>query len=154
MKSNVGIWLDHRKAFIVRERDGVEETHALVSDVEKHVRFSGGRPEDQMEHRFTNHLNEYYAKVISLLQDADAVLILGPGEAKGELQKRLSLDPSGPRVVDVETVDKMTDQQITAKVREHFRVPGGEVLRRNAGTGSAGAEKPYRQKEEKEHERQ
>jgi len=39
MKSNVGIWLDHRKAFIVRERDGVEETHALVSDVEKHVRF-------------------------------------------------------------------------------------------------------------------
>jgi hypothetical protein len=149
MKSNVGVWLDHRKAFIVRERDGVEETHELVSDVEKHVRYSGGRPEDQMEHRFTNHLNEYYASVISHLQDADAILILGPGEAKGELHKRLSLDPSGPRIVSVETVDKMTDQQITAKVRDHFRVPGGDVQHRNAG-----ADKPYKQKEEKEHERQ
>ncbi len=141
MKSNVGIWLDHRKAFIVRERDGVEETHALVSGVEKHVRFSGGRPEDQTEHRFTNHLNEYYANVITYLQDADAILILGPGEAKVELHKRLGLDPSAPRVVAVETVDKMTDQQITAKVRDHFRSPGGDMSPANAGSVADGVHK-------------
>jgi len=108
-----------------------------------------------MEHRFTNHLNEYYAKVISLLQDADAVLILGPGEAKGELQNASALIRRVRGSSDVETVDKMTDQQITAKVREHFRVPGGRgatqetparVLQgRKNRTGKRGGEEHERQ---------
>jgi hypothetical protein len=60
MRSGVGVWLDHRKAFIVRILDGAVETHSLVSGVERHVRYSGGSPEDQVEHRFTNQLNLYY----------------------------------------------------------------------------------------------
>lgn len=137
MKSNVGVWLDHMCAFIVCMRDGGEETHSLVSDVEKHVRYSGGRPEDQVENRFTNHLNEYYAKVISFLKDADAVLLFGPGEAAGELQIRLSVEPSAPRIVVVETVDKMTDQQITAKIRDHFRALEANGPVRNSGDTTA-----------------
>jgi hypothetical protein len=124
---NVGVWLDHRKAFIVRLNGGGEETHSIVSDVERHVRYSGGKPEDQQENRFTNHLNEYYAKVISFLHGANAILILGPGEAKSELEKRLSAEPSGTRIIGLETVDKMTDHQITAKVRDHFSRPDGDV---------------------------
>jgi stalled ribosome rescue protein Dom34 len=120
MKSNVGVWIDHKKAVIVRIHDGVEEMHSLDSDMEQHVRYSGGKPEDQQEHRFTNHLKEYYAKVIALLHDADSILILGPGEAKGELQTRLGAESSGAHIVGVETVDKMTDHQIAAKVRQHF----------------------------------
>jgi hypothetical protein len=123
VKSNVGVWIDHRKAFIVRLHDDAEETHSIVSDVGKHVRYSGGKPEDQIDNRFTNQLNEYYAKVISFLGDAGAVLILGPGEAKGELSKRLSVEPSGPRIDSIETADKMTDNQITARVRDHFLAP-------------------------------
>jgi hypothetical protein len=47
-------------------------------------------------------------------------LIFGPGEAKGELTKRLErIDLSG-RIVSVETVDKMTERQIAAKVRRYF----------------------------------
>ena len=127
MKRNVGVWIDHRKAVIVCITDGVEEIHSIVSDMEKHVRHSGGGPEDQQDHRFANHLKEYYAKVISFLHDADSILILGPGEAKGEFEKRLSAEPFGARIVGMETVDKLTDHQITAKVREHFLNSAEEI---------------------------
>jgi hypothetical protein len=48
------------------------------------------------------------------------MLIFGPGEAKGELKKRLESNNLGGRIVGIETVDKMTDRQIAAKVRQYF----------------------------------
>jgi hypothetical protein len=127
MKRNVGVWIDHRKAVIVRLTDDAEEIHAIESDMEKHVRYAGGRPEDQQVHRFTNHLNEYYAKVIAALHDADSILILGPGEAKGEFEKRLRAGPFGARIVGIETLDKMPYDKIAAKVREHFLISTEEL---------------------------
>jgi stalled ribosome rescue protein Dom34 len=120
MTKNVGVWIDHKKAVIVSIIDGVEEIHSIVSEMEKHVRHSGGEAEDQQEHRFSNHLREYYAKVISFIHNADAILILGPGEAKGEFEKRLRAESFGERVIGVETEDKMTDHQIVATIRDHF----------------------------------
>jgi hypothetical protein len=127
MKRNAGVWIDHKKAVIVHMTDDVEEIHSIVSDMEKHVRYSGGEPEDQQEHRFTNHLKEYYAIVISFLHDADSILILGPGEAKVEFKTRLESEALGGRVVGIETVDKMTDRQIAARVREHFLNSADEI---------------------------
>jgi hypothetical protein len=48
-------------------------------------------------------------------------LIFGPGEAKGELKTRLESHKLGGRIVAVETVDNMTDNQIAAKVRDYFQ---------------------------------
>jgi len=49
----------------------------------------------------------------------------GPGEAKGELEKRLKKNALGKRIVGVETIDKMTDRQIAAKVRQYFQKNSG-----------------------------
>ncbi len=122
MSNNVGVWIDHKKAVVVRITDGVEVVHSIASGMEKHVRFSGGKPEDQQGHRFSNHLKEYYDRVISFLHHADSILILGPGEAKGEFEKRLDTESFGSQIVGIETEDKMTDHQIAAKVREHFLI--------------------------------
>jgi radical SAM superfamily enzyme YgiQ (UPF0313 family) len=43
-----------------------------------------------------------------------------PGEAKGELKKRIESKRLHGRIVGVETVDEMTDPQIAVKVRNHF----------------------------------
>jgi len=124
MKTNVGIWIDHRKAVVVRLRDEDEEILELVSHMEKHVRYSGGAAEssgeDQRDMRFTGHLNTYYDKVVSFIRNADSILILGPGEAKVELKTRLENEALGGRITGIETVDKMTDRQIAARVRQHF----------------------------------
>ena len=68
----------------------------------------------------TEHLNRYYDEVILSLRNAEVILILGLGEAKGELKKRLEKNQVKGREIELETVDKLTDRQIVAKVRERF----------------------------------
>jgi hypothetical protein len=77
--------------------------------------------QDKGERRFAGHLGGYYDTVISCIRDAESLLICGPGEAKGELRKRLEREEHRGRIVGIETVDKMTDRQIAAKVRRRFR---------------------------------
>jgi hypothetical protein len=125
MNRQVGIWIDHREAFVVFIGAG-EETEAIESGMEKHVRFSGGSSaedgsaDDQRDRQFAAHLEKYYDEVISHILDADSILIFGPGEAKGELEKRLVTKGLGEHIVGVETTDKMTEPQIAAKVRQHY----------------------------------
>ena len=133
MKREVGLWLDHRKAVIVIVTDEGEETKIIESNMEKHVRYSGAsHPKDQTEshndsaedtrdRRFDDHLSTFYDEVIACLSDVDAILILGPGEAKVELQKRLEAQEPRGRIVAIEAADKMSDGQIAAQVRQHFR---------------------------------
>jgi hypothetical protein len=46
-----------------------------------------------------------------------------PGEAKLQLKERLSHSKSrSERVVEIETTDKLTDPQIVAKVKDHYRI--------------------------------
>ena len=76
--------------------------------------------QDSRPRRVTGYLNIYYDAVIASIRDAESILIFGPGEAKGELKRRLERDNLGGRIVEIETVDKMTDRQIAAKVRQRF----------------------------------
>jgi len=124
VKQQVGLWIDHRESVIVIVTDEREETKRITSNMEKHVRFSGGAQqvtaEDMRDRRFTGHLNKYYDEVILCLRDAESILIFGPGEAKVELEKRLESEGLEGRIVGIEAVDKMTDRQIAAKVRQRF----------------------------------
>src|SRR5271157_5312494 len=132
MKTKVGLWIDHRKATVVTVTDKGEEIGLIISRVEKQPRRSGDSPlkgsyephhvqaQDSRQRALTGHLNIYYDAVIASIRDAESILIFGPGEAKGELKKRLERINLGARVVSVETVDKMTDRQIATKVRRHF----------------------------------
>jgi len=128
----VGVWIDHRKAIVVTISSKGEELQVIESDVEKQLRRSGdsplkGRhdplslpPEDRRTRAYTGHLDIYYKEVIKHLRDAESILIFGPGAAKGELKKHLEQSNLGECIVGIETADKMTDNQVTAKVRQHF----------------------------------
>jgi hypothetical protein len=136
MKTKVGLWIDHRKALIVVITEKGEEIKLVISRVEKQPgRHEGIRSttsyesllvpaDDSSQRKFTGHLNVYYDAVIACVRDAESILIFGPGEAKGELKKRLERDKLGGRIVGIETIDKMTDRQITAKVRKYFKEKG------------------------------
>ncbi|MDP2035833.1 MAG: hypothetical protein Q8L04_00500 [Ignavibacteria bacterium] len=124
MKSAVGLWIDHRKAVVVRIIDKLEEIKVITSNVDKHIRFSGEAQkqaeEDQQDRRFRNQLNQFYDGVISFLRDAESILIIGPGKAKLEFKKRLETETQTGRIVGLETVDKMTDNQIVARGKGYF----------------------------------
>ena len=131
LKAEAGLWIDHREAVIVVLSKTGEETKRIQSNAETQLRRSGepstGRFEyqtvpadDSQQREYTGHLARYYDEIISCLRDAGAVLIFGPGEAKGELKKRFEKDKTGAQTVTMETTDKMTELQIVAHVRHHF----------------------------------
>ena len=124
MKKELGLWIDHREAVIAFASMEDAQIKRVESDIEKHAQFSGNAAkateEDIKDRRFANHLQKYYDEVIGYIRDADAILILGPGEAKVELKQRLESQHLGQRIVGIESADKMTDRQIAAKIREHF----------------------------------
>lgn len=57
---------------------------------------------------------------MAAIRDADSSLILGPGAAKGELEKRLVQEKLSGRIVGIETEHKLTEPQLVAKVRRYF----------------------------------
>ncbi len=133
MNTNAGVWIDHRKAVIVTiGPPGEENTSVIFSKVEKHPERAGDSPlrghyearqvpaDDKRQRVLTGELNDYYDVVLGAVRNAASLLICGPGEAKGELKKRLEKHGLGARITSVETVDKLTDGQIAAKTRRHF----------------------------------
>jgi hypothetical protein len=132
MRTKVGLWIDHRKAIVVTVTDKGEEMGLIISTVQKQLRRSGDSPlkgpyeqqhvpaDDSRQRTLTAHLNIYYDAIIACIGDAESILVFGPGEAKGELKKRLKRQNLGGHIAGVETVDKMTDRQIAAKVRQRF----------------------------------
>ena len=132
MRTRAGLWIDHKQATIVAVTDNGAETCHIRSKVERQSQRTGDSPlhgryesqhvpaDDIRQRVLTSHLNVYYQAVIACLHDAESILLFGPGEAKGELRKRLEKSKMGKRVVAVEAADKMTDRQIAAKVQAHF----------------------------------
>jgi hypothetical protein len=131
-KQEVGLWIDHRKAVIVVLTDEEEETSLIISKAEKQLRRTGDSAlkgsyesqqvpaSDSRQKALTGHLNIYYDAVIACIRDARSILIFGPGEAKGELKERLKKNKLSGHIIGLETVDKMTNPQIAAKVRAYF----------------------------------
>lgn len=132
MSMKAGVWIDHHKAVVFLMKDGGEEIKQIESNTDKASASTGGpdsvQPdrtkgfahEKSQEHKFMNQLNSYYDEVLTCLHDADAVLILGPGEAKVEFQKRLVSKKFAAHIVEMETAAKLTDHQIAASIRQHF----------------------------------
>ena len=126
MNKQAGLWIDHRKAVVVLVTDAGEEIRRITSNMEKHTRSMGGTASedgstgDVRDRQFGNHLNNYYDGVITWIRDAETIQIFGPGEAKGELAKRLKEKGFRGNILAIETMDKLTDQQISEKVRKRF----------------------------------
>ena len=132
MSTQLGLWIDHRQAIVVVITEQGEKIEEIVSGVDKQLQRASDRPlegdyesvqvpaDDRRQRDFTKHLNIYYAAVITVIRNAESILIFGPGEAKGELKEQLEKNHIGGHIVDIETVDKMTNPQIAAKVRQYF----------------------------------
>jgi len=130
MTITAGVWIDHHKAVVVLITEEGEKMLQILSDPDTPARSSGDArvkhsytpndfvAEDKRERKAAIHLNKYYDEVISRLRDADAILVLGPGEAKGEFIKRIEGQKLKGPITHVGTVDKMTDRQVAAHVRQ------------------------------------
>ena len=135
MKKYACVWIDHEKAVIVTLVDGREKVTKIDSNVGSRVRLSGGSrskspygPQDvssekKVDEKRKHRLQDYYQEVAQNITKADKFLIIGPGEAKGELKKEIEKSKNlAPKISGVEPADKMTERQLVAKAKKYFHI--------------------------------
>jgi hypothetical protein len=144
MTNPIGIWLDHRKAVIAELAPEGSRVTVVESKVEKHPQRGGDSPlhgryearqvpaDDSRQRALTSELNHYYDRIIAALPHKDGLYLFGPGEAKGELQRRLLKTHPQAAPATTETTDKLTDRQVEAAVRKHFGKYGWPVAVRDS----------------------
>jgi stalled ribosome rescue protein Dom34 len=100
--------------------------------MEKHTRFStgshsdtpndvnGSTAEDIRDRQYNLHLGRYYSEIAFNIREADSIMLFGPGEAKVEFAAYLKKEKLENKIAKIDTVDKMTDRQISAKVHDFF----------------------------------
>ena len=132
MATKAGVWIDHKQAIVVLITDAGNEIKRIAFDIGQPVRSTGGVwskqryskndfvAEDKLERKVENDRKDFYDDVIAAIRGASSLLILGPGEAKGEFSKRITAKKIRGLKVELETAAKMTDRQIAAKVSDHF----------------------------------
>ena len=131
MDRNVGLWIDHKQAYIIwYEQDRIE---VILSNIEPPAHFSGGTQlggkqnqkgdlELRKNDRYRTQLTKYYQQVIAKLKDVDSIFIMGPGGAKIEFEKALKKHKDMQnRLLKSETADKMTMNQMIAHVRQFYQ---------------------------------
>ncbi|MFO0979247.1 MAG: hypothetical protein U0996_22755 [Planctomycetaceae bacterium] len=132
MTTCIGVWIDRRQAIVVKI-SGSEETCVHVeSHVESQERRAADRtdgpyepvqvPADTTRNRKESaELAKFYDEVISHFRNADAVYICGPGETRTQLKHHMAEHTGLTKNVQVEPSDRMTEPQLIAKIRQHFR---------------------------------
>ena len=131
MDRNVGVWIDHKQAYLIWYREGRVEV--IASNLEPPAHFSGGtqlggrlnqKGDTELHHndRYRVQLNKYYKQVVAALKDVESIFIMGPGNAKIEFEKILKKHKvMQKRLLKVETADKMTRNQMVARVRRFYK---------------------------------
>jgi hypothetical protein len=132
MGTKAGVWIDHKQAIVVLIKGAGRDIRKFNSNLKAFGRPAGTTrsknkytpndfiAEDRRERKLVDERKKVYEEVLACIRGADSLLILGPGEAKGEFSKHIQAKRIRGLATEVETADRMTDSQLAAKVAEHF----------------------------------
>ena len=136
MTCKMTVWLDHKRALVVTGCRREITTDCVEFEELPPSRTVGGQgphgvdPDQRRDARRAQYLQRYYDRIIALLARADQIHLMGPGQAKIELKRRIQEHkPLGDLPISLETVDRMTDPQIVARAREVFGLPRQRTAR-------------------------
>jgi len=124
MNNKVGLWINFKHAVLVINPNQEEVIKQIASRINKRTLIASQAVDvskADSEKALISEKKHYYDEVISYLRTANHVLIMGPGKAKIDLQKRLAVHGFDEQKVVVKAAKKMTDKQIVEDVHLHFQ---------------------------------
>ncbi len=123
MNNKVGIWINFKHAVLVINPDQDEEIKEIASRINKRSLIASqadNASKESIEKALIIEQKHYYDEIISHLRTAKSILIMGPGKAKLDFQKRLAIHGFDEQKVVVKAAKKMTEEQIVAETHQHF----------------------------------
>jgi stalled ribosome rescue protein Dom34 len=122
IKKNIGIWMDHSNANLIDLQTGKSD-HTIVSEFDFETKEEALQRSENIMHNKRQQMNEaFYKEIGSELVNYKHVLLFGPTDAKTELNNYLKKDSKFKDIqIEVESADKMTDNEKVAFVKNHFK---------------------------------
>ena len=117
----VGLWLDHKKAVVVKldkNKETTEKKFSKLSPLDKTRHISRVAPKKHEERR-EHIISKFYNDVLKMIRTTDKVFLMGPGIAKKEFKIFLKQQRFLGKV-QMSNADKMTDRQVAAQTRDFF----------------------------------
>ena len=122
-KKVVGVWMDTRHAFIIGSSDRMTGgDYGVIKKIER----EGHEEDNYKNERFELskeklELKKYFKALSDEIDEDDAVFIFGPGKAQEEFKNVLKENLKfKTKEIELGTSDKITTNQMLAKVKEHF----------------------------------
>ena len=121
-QKNLGIWMDHSIANLI-DLDSKKNTKSIVSDFTSNTKEEALNKSESLMHNKRQQMNEaYYREIADEILNYTNVLLFGPTNANVELHNYLDKDLHFKDINNnVESADKMTNNQQVAFVKKHFK---------------------------------
>ncbi|MEY4628442.1 MAG: hypothetical protein RLZZ595_768 [Bacteroidota bacterium] len=130
------VWIDKRKAMILKSDAGGENSYLEIeSNASRPERFDGEvtnktglfrttlSNQKRMQERQNNYISEYVMKVANEIQEANAVLILGSGETRHELQNLLNKRKNNHSAwIENKPAKKLSKRDLELEMEKHFNL--------------------------------
>lgn len=122
-KKQLGIWMDHSTAHLMKLTNGIIVTNTIESQPEiiedQQIVY---KDESHSLNKEQGQLASYYKEIGDVILDYDEVLLFGPTEAKSELMNVLKENHLFDKIkIEVKPADKMTEIQRNIFVKEYFK---------------------------------
>jgi hypothetical protein len=131
-----GLWMDSRHAKILKiQADGTVSFKEMDASNHTRERFSGEgtnktgmlgttlSPEKRMQARENNHLNKFIKAIVSELDHANAILILGSGDARFELQNAIHKSKTLNGVwIENRPSAKLSKRELEMETEKHYNL--------------------------------
>jgi hypothetical protein len=140
---NLGVWMDHSTAHFIGEKSD-ENNKTIASKFTAHTKEEALHKGESHMHSKEQQMQEAYFKAIGEeILPYKHVVLFGPTNAKNELHNYLSKNSHFKDIqIELETTDKMTDQEMKSFVKNYFYKPFFQLghLENNFSGGNSGAE--------------
>jgi len=120
IQKNLGIWLDHSTANLIGSNS--TKNHFISSNFTDDTKEDALKRSESLMHNKRQQMHEaYYKEIAEEILKYNHVLLFGPTSAKSELHNYLNKDLHFKDIqIDVESADKMSDNEKNAFVKNHF----------------------------------
>lgn len=120
-KNKIGIWMDHTTANFI-DLNAENKNDSVLSKFTFDVKEETLNKSENLMHNKEQQMHAaFYKEIAAKILNYDHVLLFGPTSAKTELHNHLKKDLHFKDIkIDIESADKMTDNEKSAFVLHHF----------------------------------
>jgi len=135
-QNRYAVWVDKKKAMIYKfPFQGTPEFQELKSNVQTRPRYSGEETnkigmlgttisqERKQQEKVNNSVHKFTKKIVGELKDSNAILIMGSGDTRYELQNEINKSKLHHGVwVENRACKKLSQRELELQAEKHFNL--------------------------------